>query len=268
MRLHQAQDFGAEIVATVGPAQAATGDRAGAQMDALDARAVHPDFTPGQWRRQAGDERAVDLERQRLGRGRGIEVGAQRRGDDGTDQAQHAILVDRADLFQARVDLRLDGGRLVAAVLRGGIVQRFEQGDEVAGDALFTTQRVGKGRHAKGGAGLAQIAEQRAEEHHRARREAGGDDQFVEPVIFGDAFDHLGDCLGHHFGAVDHCLGIAAGRQFQHETLDMAERAAVDRRGHLVDHAEAEILEGGDDFGQGVLHRGFPQHRRLLLNHF
>jgi hypothetical protein len=39
LRLHQAEDLGAEIVAPVGPAQAAAGDRAAAQVDALDARA-------------------------------------------------------------------------------------------------------------------------------------------------------------------------------------------------------------------------------------
>ena len=44
LRLHQAEDFGAEIVAPVGPAQAAAGDRPAAQMDALDARANRPRF--------------------------------------------------------------------------------------------------------------------------------------------------------------------------------------------------------------------------------
>ena len=59
LRLHEAQNFGAEIVAPVGPAQAAASDRPRAQVDALDARAVHPDLTPGQRRRQTRDLRAV-----------------------------------------------------------------------------------------------------------------------------------------------------------------------------------------------------------------
>ena len=36
--LHETEDFGAEIVAAIGPAQASTRNRAAAQMDALDAR--------------------------------------------------------------------------------------------------------------------------------------------------------------------------------------------------------------------------------------
>jgi hypothetical protein len=54
LRLHQAQDFGAEIVAPVGPAQAAAGDRPAAQMDALDARRIDPDLAPRQRLGQAG----------------------------------------------------------------------------------------------------------------------------------------------------------------------------------------------------------------------
>ena len=42
LRLHQAEDLGAEIVAPVGPAEAAAGDRAAAQVDALDARLNRP----------------------------------------------------------------------------------------------------------------------------------------------------------------------------------------------------------------------------------
>ena len=59
LRLHQAEDLGAEIVAPVGPAQAAAGDRAAAQVDALDPRRIDPDLAPRHRRRQAGHERGI-----------------------------------------------------------------------------------------------------------------------------------------------------------------------------------------------------------------
>ena len=48
LRLHQAQYLGPEIVAPVGPSEAAAGDRAAAQVDALDPRRIDPDLAPRQ----------------------------------------------------------------------------------------------------------------------------------------------------------------------------------------------------------------------------
>ena len=60
--LHQAQDLGAEILAPVGPADAAARHPAAAQMDALHARAVDEDFDQRPGRRQLVEGAAVDLE--------------------------------------------------------------------------------------------------------------------------------------------------------------------------------------------------------------
>ena len=59
LRLHQAEHFGAEIVAPIGPAQAAARDRASAQMDALDPRRIDEHLAPWQRRRQARHLRAI-----------------------------------------------------------------------------------------------------------------------------------------------------------------------------------------------------------------
>src|SRR6185436_11257325 len=63
LRLHQAEDLGAEILAPVGPADAAARDAAAAQMHALHARAVDPDLDQRTGRRQLVELAAVELER-------------------------------------------------------------------------------------------------------------------------------------------------------------------------------------------------------------
>ena len=104
LRLHQAEDLGAEIVAPVGPAQAAAGDRAAAQVDALDARANRPRSratapAPG----RPGTSARIELEGERLG-GRP----ARRRwcaaiaSTTRAEQPQDAVVVDRRDLGEAR----------------------------------------------------------------------------------------------------------------------------------------------------------------------
>ena len=52
LRLDQAEDLGAEVLAPVGPAQPAAGDLAEAQVHALDPRRVHPDLELRPRRRQ------------------------------------------------------------------------------------------------------------------------------------------------------------------------------------------------------------------------
>jgi hypothetical protein len=108
-------------------------------------------------------------------------------------------------------------------------VQRFEQSDELTRDFLLAPQRFGEGRHAIGHAGLAQIAEESAEQYDRARRKARSHDQFVEAIVFRPAFQHLGDGFGHDGSARDHGFPIAASGQFQDEALDMALRRCRSR---------------------------------------
>ena len=121
LRLHQAEDFGAEIVAPVGPANAAAGDRPAAQMDALDARRIDPDLAPRHRRGKARDQRRIDLEGDRFARRRGEGVGPHDRVDQGAQPAQDAVVVDRADAGQRIVErLALLGDQRLAPGRRRG----------------------------------------------------------------------------------------------------------------------------------------------------
>src|SRR3546814_2215511 len=82
----------------------------------------------------------MELERQGRG-GRGGEgVGAQRRADHRVEQAQDAILVDRLDARERRLDLvRQRLGALCVARL--GIVQRAETLDQLRGQFGRVAQR-------------------------------------------------------------------------------------------------------------------------------
>ncbi len=77
LRLHQAQHFGAEVVAPVRPAQAATRNRPAAQVDALHARGEHPDLAIGDWVGQSGHGGGIDLEGHRLRPAGHEEIGPQ-----------------------------------------------------------------------------------------------------------------------------------------------------------------------------------------------
>ena len=106
LRLHQAEDLGAEIVAPVGPAKAAAGDRAAAQVDALDARAVDPDLAP-RHRRAEGPAPATELI---LNASASSAAGAKAlvrndRLDQRAQAAQDAVVVDRADLGERAIEL-------------------------------------------------------------------------------------------------------------------------------------------------------------------
>ena len=61
-----AEDLGAEVVAPVGPADAAARHGPGAQVDAFDAARIDEHLAPGHRPRQAGDLRRIELEREGL----------------------------------------------------------------------------------------------------------------------------------------------------------------------------------------------------------
>ncbi len=102
LRLHEAQDLGAEILRPVGPAQTAARDVAEAQVHALDAGRIDEDFEqrPGQGHpRHLG---AGELEADRPARGAGLvhleEVRADRRLDQVHEAPQDAVVVEARDL--------------------------------------------------------------------------------------------------------------------------------------------------------------------------
>ncbi len=211
-------------------------------MDALDPRAVDPDLAPGERLGQARHLGRIELERQRLPGGGSIGVGAQRREHDAADGAQDAVVVDRLDLGQPGLDC--GGGRLDRRIVAGAgrVVRGIEALDQRIGDIGGPAQRVDHRGHAIVHAGLAQIAEPGAEQHHRCRLHAALDDQPVEAVILGIALEHGGERFLDHRG-----IALQPGGR-DGEIMD--EGAAGERGRHFLDHAEAEILEGGHGVGQ------------------
>jgi hypothetical protein len=107
LRLHQAEDFGAEVVAPVRPAQAPASNRAAAQVNALDARAVDPDFAPRHGRGQAGHLAGIELEGNRLLSSRAKALVRRVALTDAAEQAQDAVFVDGGDVGKMLLDWRL-----------------------------------------------------------------------------------------------------------------------------------------------------------------
>ncbi len=158
LRLDQAQHLGAEILAAVGPAQAATGHRAEAQVGALHARAAHEDLAVrarlGQVRHLGG----VELEADVVGRAavgtqavlaRHVVAGAQRGLDHADEAAQDAVFVQAGHAVQ-----QLDQGVMhqrhariaVAATRLDHALEQLDGGGIAAGQRLELHQlRVGGG---------------------------------------------------------------------------------------------------------------------------
>ncbi|MDQ1092969.1 hypothetical protein QE400_002382 [Xanthomonas sacchari] len=118
LRLDQAQHLGAEVLAPVGPAQAAARHRAEAQVHAFHARAVHEDLAVrarlGQVRHLGRIQLEADAVAQPAIGGALVVAGAQGRLDHALEAAQDAVLVEAGDLVEQlqqrgrdRVQLRL-----------------------------------------------------------------------------------------------------------------------------------------------------------------
>ena len=99
LRLDQAEDLGAEVLAAVRPPQAAAGDEPEPQVHALDARRVDEDLEPRPRQRQFVDQPGVELDRQHVllpGRIRPADkvIGPQRRLNHRGECAQHPVGVE------------------------------------------------------------------------------------------------------------------------------------------------------------------------------
>ncbi len=260
LRFHQPEDLGAEIVAPVGPAQAAARDGAAAQVDPLDPPRIDEDFAVGDRLGQVGDPGRIDLEGQRLGGGIGKGIGAQDRIDQRVVQPQQAVVVDRLDLGEAALDRAaclFDGG--VAAVAELGIVPRGEQRDQRAGHVGRGGQRVDHGVDGETHPGLAQIAIEGAQPIGLARRETRFGDQPVEGIVLGFAVEHRGNGFLDRIGAVDQRLGVGPRLEVEQEVVDRAQPAIVQHGGHFRTHVEPEILQRGHAFRQGQAAFGLVQ---------
>ena len=130
LRLHQTQDFGAEVFAAIGPAQTAARDRAETQMHAFDARAANENFAIGPRLRQVRHFRRIEFEAEIVGWAAvgaqtvfvtaftvvDVIVGAQRRFDHIDEAAQDAVFVQAGDVIQQHFDRLTGRGQLHVAL--------------------------------------------------------------------------------------------------------------------------------------------------------
>jgi len=249
LRLHQTENFGAEVVAPVRPAQSAARDRPAAQVDTLDARGINPDLAPRHRGRKPGHHRRIDLERERfLGRG-GERVGADHRLHQRAQPAQDTVVVDRADPGERAVELVAALLDRVVAPGRLRIVGGDEQPDQRAGRVGRAPQRIDHGDEAEAAAGLAKIAEPGAQPHHRARVERGVEHELIELVVLGRAAQHVGDRALDLGGPREDRVEVGFGADFDVEVMDEA-GSPGERGREFLEHSEAEILEHRNRFGQ------------------
>ena len=138
LRLDQAKYFGTEILAPVRPAQAATRDRAKAQMHAFDARRIDEDLAIRSRLRQLGQLRRVELEARvvmRVAVMQLVVVGAQRGADHRHEAAQDAVFVDARNAFEQEPDRRHDLFDLAFTI------------EAAAGDEFVDQVWIGRQRH-------------------------------------------------------------------------------------------------------------------------
>ena len=116
------EDFGAEILRPVGPADAAAGDLAKPQMNALDARRIDENLVQRPRQRHGVELAARKLHRDEFLRLpvviELIEVGADRALHRVDEAAQDAILVEAVDGLQRSLDRRGDGRLAGGAFVR------------------------------------------------------------------------------------------------------------------------------------------------------
>ena len=188
--LHQPEHLGAEVLAAVGPADAAARDLPAAEVHGLDARRVDEDLEHrprlGQVRHQVG----IQLEREvrlRLTAGVGLEVVRPQHGaDDAQEAAQDPILVEALDGVDRALQLALERPRLRIRVLEPRRVEpKPEELDEPARDVGVRRERVLHVVLAERASRLAEVLRDRAEDRDLARGQPSREDEAVEAVVLG-----------------------------------------------------------------------------------
>ena len=201
LRLDQAQHLGAEILAPVGPAQAAARDRAEAQVRAFDARAVHEDLAVGPGLGQLRHVGRIELE------GDGflpaavagaLEVaGAQGGVDHAHEAAQDAVLVEAGHVVQQRPERAARGFGAGVAVEGACIDHRLQYGADRVVAADQRTQLRGEAFGTRSGirtagAGIEARLEQ-LDQHPRDQRIA---DERLLDIALRERHAHLQQVLG------------------------------------------------------------------------
>ena len=263
LRLHQAQHFGAEVVAPVRPAQAAPRHGAEAQVDALHVRRPDEDLAVRLGGGQVVQLAAGDLEAD-IGLGPAVlldlvEVGALHGQHQPGQAAQHPVLVQAIHRLQRLGDAGEHRLRLAGAVLQrgahGGVELDLEHVQDQAHDLGIGDER----RLLHGLAGiepaLLAIAGEGSHQRHLAPAIAQLQHQAVEAVVLGrpapDRQEGLleGDL---HVGEQQ----VLAALVFQHELMHPGDHPAAvvqglgDGEAFLGERLQAHVLQHGQNLGQ------------------
>ena len=182
--LHQPEDLGAEVVASIRPPDPSTRDITTAQVHGFDTRRVHPDLVhrarPGKKRELGG----IQLDRERVA-ALSVRVRAHCGSDDFDERAQDAILVEalhRVDLAHEVTTGSFDAPRAFR-IRQGDVEARLEEIDDSACGRRIGREGVRERRFGEPHPGLVQILDQRAQHHDLARRESGPEHETIEPVV-------------------------------------------------------------------------------------
>ena len=274
LRLDQTQDLGAEILASIRPAQSAAGNGTETQVHPFDARRVHEDLV--QWPRLGRLRNLPGPQLERHHRSVGVvvadvEVGARRRPDDGRERRDDAVGFESEDLADVVAERSC---RTVALLFVGvvGVERRLEQLDQSPRDIAVLAEGVRNQGVAVREAALAQVPTVRTKHRRGTPVEAAPDDQLVVGVdlcaLPPDLHEGIGEPPVEVVGGVEihrHPVG-----QRDTEFVDVADLPV---RPHeavrmLVDDVEAEAVEHRQHVGQGgcaaaQIQRELPQRPGL-----
>ena len=252
LRLDEAEHLGAEVVATIRPAQSAARDGAEAQVHAFDLRGVHPHLQRRLRLRHEAEFVGPDLEHQRRRQGTGfvdVVVRAQGRPQQLERGAQHSVGVEAGDLAERGLDgvVELGHRRFASGVVDVRIELRGEVVDEQLRDLRIVAVDLTDVGVGVGEAGLAQVFAQCADDRHMLPGESG-DDEAVEDSRFLLALPAGHEGLG---DAVVVVIGQLFG-EAEPEVVDVPMRSVreVELVGTFVDDVGAEGREEGQDLGQ------------------
>ena len=207
--LHQAQDLGAEVFATVAPTNSATRNASVPKVYTLQAGRAHPYLEQGPRQREVGHLAAVEFERNHIAVA-GIRtwaecVGAHGRLDECQQRPQRTVVVEAWNSIE-----RVDDPSASNVCLGGAVtVVRRESGceklNQLSGDAGVTDQRCFDVLLTEGEADLTQIAGIGAQQLHLAGGQPCPHHQPVQSVDLHRVVELR------HKGALD--LGLRGSRQ-------------------------------------------------------
>jgi hypothetical protein len=188
LRLHEAQDFRAEILRPVGPADAAARHLAEAQMQRLQPRRVHEDLEERARTGQLLDLRGLELERDGVDRQPVLpnleEVRSHAGFDEVQEPPQDAVLLEARHLAQKRFELPPGLVRPRRALHPARIEAGIEQRHELPDDRGMARQDGGQVFLPVRDDDLPEVAAEGPHQGRLAPAEPGHEHELVEAVRF------------------------------------------------------------------------------------